>query len=240
MMFEFLSLLKLNMQDELLWIVFPLAVATIVMLVYFEKYSQERPGWNTYVANSLVLLFVSMTLFRYLYAIDGAGIINFVNFPVRFIVSFGILVLGVIILFLNFEHFFPEKVARYVSSPLTLNLIAYIVIIYVYSDLENNFGLLFSLLILFISLLFFFNFLRIPIKKLFLHLQKMKEREKIEDILQEKVRIKKMKKKIAIEEKKVREAKIKELDKQKKEALKLKKIVNYSLSLAFGIAMFFS
>ena len=49
--------LNLTLNEDVLWMVFPLLIATVVMLFYFEKYKDERPGWNTYVANSLVLLF---------------------------------------------------------------------------------------------------------------------------------------------------------------------------------------
>ncbi|MBR9702244.1 hypothetical protein GOV13_04980 [Candidatus Pacearchaeota archaeon] len=232
--------LHLTVTTELLWIVFPLAVATIVMLVYFERYKEERPGWNTYVANSLVLLFVSVILFKYIYSINGAGLNNFVTFLSKFIVSLFILLGGVIILSLNFEHYLPEKIAMYLSSPLTLNMVAYIAILYVYSELDSSgFVILLSLLILFVLLVSVWHILRIPLKKLFVHLKRMKEKEKLDKILGEKVEIRKKKKELKKEERKIKKEKkevkkvekkteeenLKELDKQKKEAVKLKKVV---------------
>jgi len=230
--------LHLTVTTDLLWVVFPLAVATIIMIVYFERYKDERPGWNTYVANSLVLLFVSVILFRYIYSIDGKGLANFVNFPIKYLVSSGVLLIGVIILFLNFKHYLPEKIAGYLSSPLTLNLIAYVAVLYVYSE-TSNWNIFFSLMVLLVLLLVIFNLVKIPIRGLFLHLKEMKEKEKVEEIIEEKKPIEEKKKELKKEEKlikrgrlevkkvekKVRKEKLKELEKQKKEVIKLKKIV---------------
>ena len=116
--------LKLTLETDLLWVIFPLALATIIMLIYFERYDREEPGWNTYVADSFVLLFISAVLIRHIYEIDGAGAINLINFPSKLITSLIVLILGILLLFLNFEHFLPEKIARYLNSPLTLNLFA--------------------------------------------------------------------------------------------------------------------
>lgn len=231
--------LKLSLEENILWIVFPLLIATIVMLIYFEKYKGERPGWNTYVANCLVLLFVSVILFRYIYNMDGAGTINFINYLSKFIVSLIILLMGIVILFLNFAHFLPEKIARHLSSPLTLNLIAYIVILYVYSEIQDGWTIFISLLIIFIVLLLILNLIRIPLRNLFWYIKKMKEKEKVEQIKQDKKpiqekkkqidkiakEVKEEKKEIKQEEKKVEKKELKKLDHQKNEAVKLKKIV---------------
>jgi hypothetical protein len=238
-----LYFIGLTINTEVLWVVLPLLIATIIMLFYFERYKEERPGWNTHVSNSLILLFVSVILFRYVYGIDDDGLINFVNHLSKFVVSFIVLLIGIIILSLNFEHFLPEKIARYLSSPLTLNLIAYIAILYVYSSKAEGLSIFFSLLILFILLIFIVNLIRIPVRNLFLKLKKMKERERIEDIVDRKKPIEEKKKKlkkeekivkrakreVKKEEKKVKKVKLKELDNQKKEAVKLKKVVNKSV-----------
>ncbi|MFH1452246.1 MAG: hypothetical protein ABIF88_03680 [archaeon] len=228
------------MNDDVLWIVSPLIIATIAMLIYFEKYKDEKPGWNTLFSNSLILLFVSMILFRYIYNIESVGIINFTDHLSKFIVSLIILLIGIIILFLNFKHFLPEKIAKHLSSPLTLNLIAYIGILYVFSELSySGWSIFISLLIIFLVLLLILNLVKIPLKNLFLYLKKTKEKEKKETIVYERTDIKKRKGEIKKIEKKTSKRKkevhriekegkrknINELDKQKKEAVKLKKIV---------------
>ena len=64
---DVLYFLKLTLVPEILWSVLPLAISTLVVLAYFQRYEVEREGWNGYLANALVLLFVSMSLFRYIY-----------------------------------------------------------------------------------------------------------------------------------------------------------------------------
>lgn len=202
-----LYFLHLTLKTEVLWIIFPLFIATIIMLFYFEKYKDERPGWNTHVANSLVLLFVSVILFRSIYNLDEAGLINFINYLSKFIVSLIILLIGIIILLLNFEHFLPEKIAKYISSPLTLNLIAYVVILYVYSDIQNGWGIFISLLIIFLLLITILNLIRIPLRNLFWYIKKMKEQEKVEQIKQDKKPIQEKEKEIKKIEKVVKKEK---------------------------------
>ena len=121
---------------------------------------------------------------------NPAFINTFFNFPFKFIFSFGILLIGIIILFLNFRHLLPEKIAKFISSPLTLNLIAYTGILFVYSDLKADWEIIFALLILFFIFLFVLNLMRIPIKKLFLYIEKMKEKEKKADLSHEKTNVK--------------------------------------------------
>ena len=234
-----LYFLHLTLNTEVLWVVFPLILATIIMLFYFERYKDEMPGWNTYVANSLVLLFISVISLRYIYGMGGDGTLNFISHTSKFIVSLFVLSIGIIILSMNFEHFLPEKIARHISSPLTLNLIAYVAVLYVFSELKEGLNVFISLFILFLLLVIILNLIRIPIRNLFWHIKKMKEKEKKEVIIAEakniekekeaikkvEKNVKRQKKEIIKVEKEVKAKTIKELDKQKEEAIKLKKLV---------------
>lgn len=243
--------LNLTASTEVLWIILPLFIATVAIIIYFERYRDERPGWNTYFANSLVLLFVSIILLRYIQSINGLGAVNYVEYGGKTIVSAIVLLIGIVILLFNFEHFLPEKVARQISSPLTLNLVAYIAVLFVYSGAENagkgafapeitsSWSIFLALLILFIVLIIILNLIKRLMKKIFLRLKRMKEREKVEEIKQDKKPIqekkkevkkeekiiRKKKKQVKKEEKKVEKEKIRQLDKQKKEAIKLKNVV---------------
>lgn len=232
-------LLELSFAGDVLWLILPLMLATAVMLVYFERYKEERPEWNTYVANSLVLLFVSINLIRYIYHINDVGVINFINFPAKFGVSLFVLLIGIVILFLNFEHFFPEKIAKHIGSPLTLNLIAYVFIIYVYSEVKGDWNIIVSLLIIFLVLLLILNLVRVFLEGLFMKIKKMKDREELDQVKQDKKPIEERRKQIKLVEKKIKkEARevdekeeeivrdmLKKLDMRKKAAVKLKKAV---------------
>lgn len=235
---SFIYFLRLTTQTELLWTILPLVLTTLIVIFYFEKYKGEFPGWNTYVSNSLVLIFVAMILFRFIYGIDGAGMVNYVTYLSKTIFTAFILFLGIILLFMNFEHFLPEKIALYVSSPLTLNSIAYIAILYVHAGVVSSYtahldpltiqdqtALVIALILILLLLLILLSLIKIPVKQLFTRLKKMKEQEKVEHILQDKKEIEKQKKDIKKLEKKVTKEKLKNLEKQKKEAIKLKKLV---------------
>jgi len=229
--------MNLTFKEEVGWVILPLIMATIIMLIYFEKYDEERPGWNTYVSNSLVLLFISVILFRYIYGLGGGGAINFITYLDKAIISLVLLLIGIVMLFLNFKHFLPEKIAKYLSSPLTLNLLAYIVILRVYSNLNCELETFLSLLIIFLFFLLVFNLIIIILKNLFSKLKKIKEKEDLEQIKQDKKpiqerrkQIKKMEREIKKEEREVVQKEkeivkevLKKLDKQKKVGFKLKK-----------------
>lgn len=236
--YSLIYFLKLTTQTELLWTILPLAITTLIMIFYFEKYKGECPGYNTYVSNSMVLIFISMILFRFIYSIDGAGTINYVTYLSKTVFTAFILFLGIALLFMNFEHFLPDKIAIYASSPLTLNLIAYIAILYVNAGFVSTFtaklspspvfdqtSIAIALVLLFVILLLLLNLIKIPVKKMFVKMKKMKEQEKVEELLKDKKEIDKQKKDIKKLEKKVTKEKLKVLDKQKKEVIKLKKLV---------------
>jgi uncharacterized membrane protein len=237
--------LGLTTKTELLWTVLPLVFATIVMLFYYEKY-EEKPGWESHVANSMVLLFVSAMMLKYIYNINNLGAINYVDFPGKFFVSLAVLILGLIMLLMNFQRFLPEKTARAIASPLTMNLLAYVLLLYVYSETKDGVGAFLALLFLYVALLLVFNLIRMPIKSLFNLLKKMKEKEKLEEVMKKKKEIIKHKtflskeeQKLADKKRKIEEGKkqikkheketvkkmMQEFDKQKKQAIKLKKVV---------------
>ena len=221
---QLIYLLKLTINQEILWIVYPLALATIITLIYFEKYTEETPGWNTHVANSLVLIFISSLLFRHFFSMSQGGIQNITNFPIKFITSLTTLFLGFIILLANFEHTLPEKVSRKISSPLTLNIFGYTIILFVYSELPVSISLFLALSIIFIILVLILNLLKTTFKKLFIKLKKMKEKEKIEDLKKKKKEIICKKNDLKCIERKIRMQELEKIKKQKKQLKKIEKI----------------
>jgi len=217
--------LKLTGKGEVLWTVLPLALATIIMVVYFQRYKEERPGWNDYVANSLVLLFVAMSLLREIYMIDMFGAGNYIEYPGKTISTLFLLLIGMIIVKFNFEHLLPKSISQHISSPLTTNLIAYLIILYVYSERATSWAMLFSLIILFVIFLMFFTLIKIPIERIIVKLKQMKRREEISDIKQQKFEIKELKEELKQKEKSLTKSKAKELEQEKKKVIKLKKII---------------
>ncbi len=231
--------LKLNLSKEVMWVVVPLFISTFALIIYDEKYKDERKGWNTYFSNSLILLFVSISLLRYIQSIDNLGFINYATYLDKTFLTLFLLLVGILVVFLNFEHFLPEKIASYITSPISINLVAYISILFVHSWTVFYWDTYLILLILFVVFLFVLYEVRMLFRKLFLHLKKLKEKELAEQILLEKKdfktkkkeihqiekEVEKEKKQILIEEKDVKTKRLKDLDQQKKEVIKLRKLV---------------
>lgn len=151
----------------MLWIITPLVAALLLMEFYFGRYTKEELGWNTAVGNSLVLIFVSIDLLRYIY-----GDTNFLAMEVSqiFVVEKTIIALAVaagsiLLLFTEFFHMLPKKFAFFVSSSLPVNLTAFFAIILVYSDIPLDVYTLISALVMFIALLIVFRILKMLVPK---------------------------------------------------------------------------
>ena len=215
----------LTFKLNVLWNVIPLALATIVILFYFERYKEEKAGWNTYLSNSLVLLFVSIALLRYIYSIDGAGAFNFIEYFGKTIAAASLLLIGSILLKINFEHVLPERFAKYLGSVITVNLIAYAVILFVHSRFPASWNELFALLIILGILLIVFNLIKLLLDKIFPYIEKEKKKEQIKDVKEAKYQIGEIKQDLKYRERKLKKEKVKELDEEKEQAIKLKKII---------------
>lgn len=112
---------------HILWIALPLIMTMILIELYFSKHSDESLGWNSTLSNSLILVFVGIDLIRWM-------VNNYYSlFGVKLLISIGILLLGMLMLYLNFNHRIPEKIAFIISSTTPLNMIAYIAVVFVYT-----------------------------------------------------------------------------------------------------------
>ncbi len=223
-----LYFLSLNLRPELIWAITPLIIATLVMIIYSEVYKGETPGWHSHVLNSLVLLFVSMNLLRYIYGINNGGGTNFINYPGKLIVALFLLFLGAIIFVLNFQHFLPKKVAEQLNSPLTSNLLAYVLILFVYAETPYEWSVLLPLIIIFTLLFTLLNLVRIPMAKMVVFIQKLKKREEVDNIIEEKKKLEREKEDFISQKKKFQNI-VCNIDKKKKEITKLKKIAKKRL-----------
>lgn len=216
---------KTIFNNQVIWNVLPLILATLVMVVYFQKYREERSGWNDYVANSLVLLFVAVNLFRHIYYLDIPGAYNFIDYSSKSIAVIFVLLIGMIIVRFNFEHILPEKISRYISSPLTVNLIAFIIILYVQASIKNSWHAFVSLLIIYLILTSILNLIKIPIRKFFEYMQKLKSKEEIEDVKQRKFEIEEMEKQLKDKKNILEKSILKKAENEKKQSIKIKKII---------------
>ena len=215
----------LTFNPEVLWIIIPLIFATVIILAYFERYKEERAGWNTYLSNSLVLLFVSIALLRYIYTINGIGFFNFIESFHKTIATAILLLVGLILLKFNFSHVLPERFEIYISSVLTLNIATYAIVLFVNSKFPPSLNELFALLIIVISFSIILNLAKLPLNKLFEYIKKEKKKEQVKDIKESKYQIKELEGDLKSRVKGLKKEKLKELEETKKEAVKLKKMI---------------
>lgn len=132
-------------EQEMLWIIFPLLFTLLVMEFYYDRHRDEELGWGAAIANSLVLIFISIDLLKtsYDYATPWTVIKNLaltifgdetLLIPVQvFILIAFIFLLGMILTIINYYHLMPRKMAYVISGHPPVNFLAYFAIIIVYS-----------------------------------------------------------------------------------------------------------
>ena len=121
--------------EEMVWIVVPLVITTILMRFYFGRYTREKLGWNTAVGNSLVLFFVSLDLLRYINQGNLSTILsNFAELPLQSLIAFYVGIVGFAMFFFDFFHILPKKLAFFLGNSLVINLTAYIAIVLIYTN----------------------------------------------------------------------------------------------------------
>tara|TARA_Y100000310_G_C20614546_1_gene779918 strand:+ start:594 stop:1295 length:702 start_codon:yes stop_codon:yes gene_type:complete len=217
--------LGLTFRTDVLWNVVPLIFATILVIFYFERYKDERPGWSAYLTNTLVLIFVSMALFRHIHGLSVDGFYNFVDYPDKTIVTAFVLLVGGLLMKFNFEHILPEKYTGYISSPLTINLMAYAAILFVFSSVKMSWIVFFALVLIVLLLSAILILIKIPLKKLIKLIKKEKKKERMKSLKEERHQIKELKGQLRYMEKEKKAIELRQLNEQKKEAIKLKKVI---------------
>ncbi|MEA3378749.1 MAG: hypothetical protein U9Q69_03855 [Nanoarchaeota archaeon] len=121
-------------QPNMLWILGPMVLAMFLMSFYFGRYKSEELGWNTAFGNSLILIFISVDLLRFLY---NQGLLF--QFSVHNALVAAIILEGFLLTFFNFFHLMPKSFAFGLSSGQTVNVIMLFVIVLIYSQLPLNY-----------------------------------------------------------------------------------------------------
>lgn len=121
---------------DMLWMLLPLLATLLLMEFYFGRYKDEELGWNTAFGNTLVLSFVAIDLFRHIIKISATPLDEFMSLisNIKIIVPLTIITLALLLMFIDFFHFLPKKIAYILSSPAYVNLIGLLGIIIVYTD----------------------------------------------------------------------------------------------------------
>lgn len=215
--------LALNLRPEVFWNVLPLVLCTLLIISYFARYKDERAGWNTYFSNSLIFIFVSINLFRYIYDIGIPNPGNYFLYSAKSIAVIALLSLGALFMKFNFNHLLPEKYAGIISSPLSINSIAYAIMLYVYSTRPMGFSGIIALFVIVSILILFFEGIKVPMKKIFILMKKEQIKERFRNIKEAKLEIDELKKELKSRIRELEIIKLRKLEKEKETAIKLKK-----------------
>jgi len=131
---------------EVQWVVLPLLVTLILLEVYFFRNTDEELGWNTAVANGLVLLFIGIDLTRHLFDyVTPVQVFQTLTTVVKeggevgaFMVPLFLLGYGLVLVIVTFFHLLPKAVAYKLANHAPVNFLAYIAAIAVYSEKAGN------------------------------------------------------------------------------------------------------
>lgn len=158
-----LELLKAPViNPEMLWMITPLIITLLLMTFYFGKYTKEELGWNSAIGNSIVLLFVSIDLLRYIFHLTVPGsILNFQDEWVKTLISLGVAAEGITLLLSTFFKALPKRITFFICSPLPVNLQAYAAIALVYTDMPFDGATLVSAILLFFILLLLLTLIKL-------------------------------------------------------------------------------
>ncbi len=140
---------------EMIWMTIPLVAIFIIMEFYFARYKDEL-GWGSATSNSLVLFFIFIDMIRHIYTKYGMDF----AFQEHLIVTIPLVVfvgiMGLLLFIMNFFREMPKRVAFFISSPLTVNYIAYFAIFAVYTETIINTDILFAVFVFYLFLLVLF------------------------------------------------------------------------------------
>ncbi len=148
-------------EPNVMWIVTPLLIAMVLMQLYFGRHREEELGWNTAFGNSIVLIFVSINLLQFLYNKHGLSIINLITPPTYKIwLVIGLGAMSITQLIINYFHAISKKVAFFINSSISTNLISYLAIIFVYTLIPLDIATLIVSGILLVILVGIFRLIR--------------------------------------------------------------------------------
>ena len=119
---------------EMMWILAPLLISLLLMEFYFDRYKREELGWNTAFGNSLILIFVSLDLLRFLYT---HGMLYYVTLENALVIA--VVLLGLTLTTMTYFHILPKKAAFGLSSRLPINIVAYLAVVIIYAGIIIDF-----------------------------------------------------------------------------------------------------
>lgn len=157
---RFVELISSPIQfPDMLWILVPLLLTLFLMELYFTRYQFEELGWNTAFGNTLVLIFVSLDLFRHL------SNSNELVFGLKVMLVGAIVLLGVVLTLFNFFHILPKELGFAISSKFPMNFLALCGVLVIYSRAPIDWVTFAAIIILMVVVYSFIRLLGLMVPK---------------------------------------------------------------------------
>ena len=207
---------------DMFWIITPLIFTLLLMTFYFGAYRREEMGYSSAVANSIVLLFVGIDLFRYVFNLTAPGsILNYQLHPISALICLLVLLEAITLMFASFFRALPKQVTFIFCAPASVNIQAYLAIAIVYTNIKLDWYTLLAAVVLFIVIYLVLKMMQFTQR----HLGEKIKEKKLEELEEEKKEAKKVIKEAEMQKKaQVHKAKVeKEIEKISKEKPKKKK-----------------
>ena len=143
-------MLNVAVRPEVFWVILPMITSVIFVELYFGMYKNERLGGDSETTNGLLLLWVGINEIKYL-GIHSLGDIS----STPSLVAVYVLALGFVITAVSFFHILSEKVLFTVSSSLFTSYLAFLSLVFVFSDVFLSISLLSPIILFFMIYLAF-------------------------------------------------------------------------------------
>ncbi|NQV09431.1 hypothetical protein HQ529_06275 [Candidatus Woesearchaeota archaeon] len=136
------------------WLLAPVFILWIFMELYFGKFKKEKLGWNTSLANGISLSWIGVESMRFLFSNKPDP------FWLRFIVISLIILYGLVIFFLAFNHKVPGKIEYLLASPTPVYYLSAVTVLWGFGVLILTWWVLLDLILLFGVFLGLFTLLK--------------------------------------------------------------------------------
>lgn len=154
-LYRFIDLVKAPLTDnQMLWTAVPLVIATVFMTLYFGKYRKEELGWATAFGNTMVFLFVSLSIIQYMYYAEGPGSWNNVLSNQFYLtITIVLTLIALFFMFITYYHLLPKKVAFFLFSAPPVNISVYVLMTIVYTGVPVDYITLGAAAVLFLVIM---------------------------------------------------------------------------------------
>ena len=210
------------LNPSMFWIIVPLICTLLLMTFYFGAHRREELGYSSAVANSVVLLFVGVDLFRHVFNLTTPGsVLNFQLHPISTIICFAVMLEAITLMFASFFKSLPKQITFFFCAPVSVNLQAYLAIAIVYTNITLDLYTLAAAAVLFIVIYFVLRMIQFGQRQLAeaIHETKLAELEQEKEAARRKAKAAEIEKKQYIAKEKAE----KEIEKAFKEKVKKKK-----------------